>query len=380
MNFGYTTNGKLYLAAGSAQPAEIKSEFAEQVIQRHRKAAEKGAWKSESDGKSAGFDIWGKQASVGAEAYVKIKSVVPVIGKKDLFYTLQTESVGGLFRYDLVEKEESRIFHKEGVDIQDLCMGSDGQMLCAARDGMSSSIALLSTSRFKLDFITEGDAQDIAPSWTNIADEFVFQSSGIGRNQDGHIVTLGNATIDKVNLSNGAQETLLDDARYDFLSPKVDSAGNLYCIRRPYSASGNYASHFEMLKDFVMMPFRLLKALFGFLDVMSRIFGKQTLSNASTGAAKDVDMKEAYIKGAYVKLSKADQRQEDASVIPSDWELIRMASDGSIEVIESKVLDFEITSDDEIVYTNGFSVRIREEGKSRAIFKGKEIIDDVFIY
>ncbi len=381
MKFGYIANGKLYLAHNGQRATEVQSEFALQVLRRHEKAQEKSQWKSGGGGDGMmGYDLWNQKGGMAQHEVVRIQSAAAIPSSSEVFYSLRTETVGGLFRYDYVGKEEVRIFHKEDVDIYDLNLNGDGtRLLCSAKDGEGRSIALLGTKRYKLDFITEGDAFDVAPSWVPGEDAIVFQSSGIGRNQSGRMVKLANATVEKVDLSSGACETLLEDPRFDYLNPKVDAQGNLYCIRRPYLEAGRYVSQLDLLKDFLMMPFRLLKALFGFLDMMTRVFGQQTLSNAATGTGKEVDLKEAYIKGAYLNLSKVNREAEHASLIPADWELIKVTPAGEVSVLKQKVMDYELSASGEVVYTNGFAVHVSNASASDdRLFKGREVIDRVF--
>ena len=380
MNFGYITNGKLYCSIGERLPTEIKSEFAEQVVRRHKKFAEKHQWKSASEeGDMFGYNLWSQSASASDRPLVKINSVAAAPNENAVFYTLQTESIGGLFKYDFEEQYEKRIFHKESIYITDLCHHPDSdEFVCAMNDGGVQSIAVLSDEKFDYHFITEGDSIDAAPSWVpGEADTIVYQSAGVGRNQAGLMVHYGNTTIEKLNFSNGEQSTILADDACDYLCPRYDEHGNLYCIRRKCEHNGQRIKHTEAIKDFFLIPFRLLKALFGFLNLISQIFGKQSLVNATTGKKTPVDKQTIFLKGRLIDLAK--EKDVEGSIVPGDWELIKMSPDGTIGTLAKNVSDYTVQASGLIIYTNGYSIIKLDQQKIDELFKSKEIIESLVV-
>ncbi len=48
-------------------------------------------------------------------------------------------------------------------------------------------------------------------------------------------MALGPESINRLDLESGDIEEIAADARYDFLQPRDDKQGNVYCIRRPLS-------------------------------------------------------------------------------------------------------------------------------------------------
>ena len=288
---------------------------------------------------------------------------------------MRTEAVGGLFVYDLVEREERRIFHKEELALEDLAHHPErAQVACSVAQVEGQSIALCSTERFDLDLVTEGDSVDACPSWVpGQSNALVYQSAGIGRNQAGLPVGLGPAAIEKVDLKNGTQETLLSDPLWDYLSPRLDEEGNLYCIRRPYEL-GHKRSHWESLKDFALIPYRILKALYGFFNLMSQIFGKESLVTERPGVRED-QMKAVYLKGRLLDLRKVDKGASDASVVPADWQLIRVSPAGEQTVLADRVSEYDLGEDGEVLFTSGWAVYKWTSAKTSRLYKGSDLIE-----
>jgi hypothetical protein len=57
-------------------------------------------------------------------------------------------------------------------------------------------------------------------------------------------------------------DTLIGDARYDHVAPRMDVAGNLYAICRPFDKPATQTLA-TTLTDTLFFPWRLLKAIFG---------------------------------------------------------------------------------------------------------------------
>lgn len=378
----YISNGHLFLKDGEGDAVEIDSDFGAKVVERGEKLREKNQWKNQTRPEQGMFalNVWNVPEDGNPREQIRIQSAAMGLKDDEVYYILTTEAVGGLFRYDLRERSERRIFHKENFLASDLDHHPrEAKLLCAVAQDAVKNIALLSCERFDCDFLTEGDSADESPSWVPGEKScFVYQSAGIGRNQAGHHVGLGPSSIEKVDLDGKTQKTILSDERYDYLSPKVDNAGNLYCIRRDYEVGGRSASPLEILKDFVLFPFRLLKAAYGFLEMMTQIFAKESLQTSASGMNKEVDMRHAWIKGRLIQLKAYDAKREGESIFPSSWKLIKVSAPSGVgEVLFSGVGDFDISPNGEVLYTTGRSIlSARDEGSQR-LWKGREIIEEV---
>jgi hypothetical protein len=81
--------------------------------------------------------------------------------------------------------------------------------------------------------VTQGDSIDDAPRWAPAsANELIFQSAAIGRNQASFAVTQGPFAIHKLNLDVGEVSTLAEDPQFDLLMPHLSSDGTLYYVVR----------------------------------------------------------------------------------------------------------------------------------------------------
>jgi hypothetical protein len=375
--FAFISAGKLYLGSESKMPDMLVSEFAMDVTRWHEKSLQKHNWKNQSSGEGMmQYNLW-NQGNHDPRDPVKIVSVVSTECGQYLYYILVTQSVGGLFCYDLKAKSERRIFHKEQFFASELSGGSgDNELLCAVQSGEATHIAMLSTERYQVNEITEGDSVDSSPSWDlRYPNAVVYQSAGIGRNNQGYFVGLGPSSIEWVNLDTGATETLLEDETCDYLKPTITEGGSVYCIRRPYER-GNFVSYWSSIVEFIKIPYRLLKALFGFLSVLTQIFGKEKLIKTSTGEKQEVDAREVFIKGRMLEAQHAKNGDPD-TFIPKNWELIKSCPDGGIKVIEQGVSDYCMNPNGEIIFSKGYSVWSRTDDKKSKLYRGKQIIDNV---
>ena len=79
-------------------------------------------------------------------------------------------------------------------------------------------------------------------------------------------------------------------------------------------------------------------------------------------AAKDIE-------GNLIKAQKKLEENSEEGIIPSGWELIKN-TDGNETVLRRGVMDYRITEDGEIIYSNGSAVRIlRKSGKDEKLCK-----------
>ncbi len=379
MKTAFLSNGSLYLSGNGSDYTEHLSDFAQQVRERHQRIQERHSWKSDNpSGEALGYNLWNRvEERDNHLPMVQILSVCTGL-ENDLFYFLSTPSVGGLFRYDPEEQHERRVFHKEDLILMDLAHHPEREELaCSVPDDMGNSLAVVSNRTFHLDFLTEGDSVDRCPSWIpGTPEELVYQTAGIGLNQDHSYSHLAPYSIVRLNISTAQQEDLLGDPEHDYMNPQMDAEGNLYCIRRPYFRGG-FRSHGEALKDFLLIPFRLLKAIYGFLDAFSRLFGKQTLTNAATGEKREVNGRDVYLKGVKLDANVDKQEGKETAVVPDSWKLIRKSAEGNIDVLASHVGDFRLTASGHILWSDGRRLHLYEDGVSQKLYSSKQMMEQV---
>jgi len=384
MNYAYISGGRLYVSRNGAKPVEIESAFAAQVIARHQQAMERRQWKAGSGDSmmTRGYDLWGNGSRGGSgddSMLVRMLSVTGSPRPELIYYSLATDAVGGLFCQNLDTGEERRVFHKERYHLDDLAHHpTRNEILAVKRDADGSSIVITACERFDVHTVTEGDSLDLSPSWIpGEEDSFVYQSAGVGRNQSGNAIGLGPCSIIRVDMKSGRSTVLLEDEQYDYLCPRMDKEGNLYCIRRKYDRGGRALTVGETIKEFVLVPVRLVKALFGFLNMMSQIFGKESLLKTGVGGKKEIDRQEVFLKGRLIDLKKRENAKEEHGIAPSDWTLIKVDPSGAVSEVRGNVCDFDWNPQSGLILTNGLAVSGEENSGWSSVFKGKDIIEYV---
>lgn len=384
MNYAYISGGRLYVSRNGAQPVEIESAFAAQVVARHQQAMERRQWKAGSGDSmmTRGYDLWGNGSRGGSgddSLLVRMLSVTGSPRPELIYYSLATDAVGGLFCQNLDTGEERRVFHKERYHLDDLAHHpTRNEILAVKRDADGSSIVITACERFDVHTVTEGDSLDLSPSWIpGEEDSFVYQSAGVGRNQSGNAIGLGPCSIIRVDMKSGRSTVLLEDEQYDYLCPRMDKEGNLYCIRRKYDRGGRALTVGETIKEFVLVPVRLVKALFGFLNMMSQIFGKESLLKTGVGGKKEIDRQEVFLKGRLIDLKKRENAKEEHGIAPSDWTLIKVDPSGAVSEVCGNVCDFDWNPQSGLILTNGLAVSGEENSGWSSVFKGKDIIEYV---
>ena len=384
MRFVFLSEGNLFLQDEGRDLREIESPFAQAAVDRETSREARHAWKS--SGPVAGglpYSVWGKQAGPGNDGHPTIRHIAHGAAPDELLYTLAMTGSSGLFRYNLATAEEQRMFHRQDFDACGLsCDRVSGQIIVASRGKETlGKLELIDDTRRRAQ-ITAGDGHDSNPSHDAAARGIVyFQSSGIGRNEHGAIVALGPAAIHRLDQANGEMTTVLEDDDWDFLSPKTDATGALYYIRRPYAARDDLPLG-QKLKAFVLMPFHLAGAIFGFLDAFSRMFGKQSLRPEGKGPAIPVNpSRYATFHDTTIQLERVLNRRgkidDTTQIVPKTWELVRRDASGDESVLATHVVAFDVGPAGEMIYSDG--LRVWQAGSPpRKLHQGR-IIQSVVI-
>ncbi len=176
--------------------------------------------------------------------------------------------------------------------------------------------------------------------------------------------------------------TVLEDGRYDFLQPHISPDDHFYYIRRPHETEPRYGNQ-SMLLDFFLLPFRLLRAVFHYLNFFSMVYSQKPLTTASGPEIKGDDLKTIVLKGKIIDAEKALRKGTSImgvpSLVPSDWELVRRDQNLREAVVAKNVAAFDICSDGSIVYSNGCGIfTLDDRGRSGLILRDT-LIEDVII-
>ena len=311
---------------------------------------------------------------------VAITAVTKGSNQGQLFYALDTITVGGLFSYDVESGKENRLFHRENLHIGDLCQSSDHETLACSQQLPNGTAQIGICRKSDVEVVTEGDSLDKAPSWVpGSRKQLVFQSAGIARNANGYPVGLGPVSIQKLDLESGQMTSLKEEGEYDFLSPKVDKEGYLIFIRRPYEkpGAGGYPLS-KLLLDGLLFPFRLARALFHYLNFFSLIYSKKPLTTASGPKTEGPDQRTLLLQGKIIDAEKAmregTKEEGITSLVPSSWQLIKRDSAGNETVLAKAIVSFDIDADGNVVYSNGNAIyRIDGSGQPELILKANVV-------
>jgi len=377
--FAFLSNGLLFCRESGGQVKQVHSAYIDEAMERRERVRERHSWKQ---GTSFDISAGGRmRGGEGADKPIQATSAV-FEANGDLLYFLKDETVGGLFRRVAESGHEMRVLLRQNLHLGDLALSADGTMLAAGsqQSGGVAHIALIKSDGSNYREVTSGDTVDSAPAWIpGVANRLLFQSAGLARDPQGYIVAQGHASIQKLDMESGSVTPILDDARFDYLKPRVCPAGNLHFIRRPYEAP-RYEFN-NIVLDTLLFPFRLLRAVFHYLNFFSLMYTRKPLTSA-TGPAVKADLKNILLQGKRIDAEKALRSARSVhgvpSLVPETWVLVRRDQDGDERVLATNVASYDISPDGTIVYSNGRGVFVlAQDGSSRLALKDELVADVV---
>jgi hypothetical protein len=377
----FISNGKLFYQAPGQELRELQSPHVRTVMDRMQRHQQLHGWK---EGTAFARSFTGRERHGSTDALgIQATSAQFVAHDRVLYFLSDEDSFGGLFEYDLVQDTEKRLLHRQYLSLEDLRIHPDGhRVLCAqhARNG-ATNIVVMDADGSNYRELTGGDTVDTAPAWVpGQADAVLFQSSGIARNPAGYVVAQGPTSIQMADTAAGSLTVILEDPRFDFLQPRVGANGFLYFIRRPYETP-RYGME-NAVTDTLMFPFRLVRALFHYLNFFSLMYTRKPLITAS-GPAVQADLKEILIKGkrldAEAALRAGLQLNGVPSLVPASWQLICRSPQGEEHVLASHVASFDIASDGTILFSNGYGVFALDGANPPQVLLRDRVIADVIV-
>ena len=373
----FLSRGKIFFRKPGGKIQEIQSPFIQGVVERSEKSKQLHSWKEGTtfDVSAGGGMRTQKSANIELQA-TSLQFITP----DQVIYALKDQSVGGLFGQNLIDGTEQRLIHKQHLILEDLAISPDGsQLLCTSiSQNGSSNIAIINIDGSEYRELTGGDTIDTHPSWIpNEANAILFQSIGIARNEHGYEAAHGPASIQMLNTSNTELESIKEADDTEYLQPKVAPDGCLYFIQRPYEVP-QYGTQNQLL-DTLFFPFRLLRALFHYLNFFSLMYSRKPLTSAN-GPDAQADIKDILVKGKRFDAEQALKTGKKVngvpSVVPQNWQLIHRTQHGEESIISGHVASFDISHDGKVIFTNGYGAFVINPGSTpSAIFTGKLITD-----
>lgn len=384
MKFAYLSRGRLFLQS-QTEEIQVESEFGAEMEKRAVRRQQQNEWRGQNEDSAFG-QLWGgRGAGENTNFNLRIASVARGAEADNLLFVLNTNNVGGLFLYDMTEKVERRLVHKQEFFIRDLDRHLESDELVCTRWNANGTANLGLMRGYNVVLVTEGDSIDEAPSWVfGREKEIVFHSAGVARNNAGVPVGISPFAIQRLHLDGGEMQTVVSNSAYDHLLPHMDASGNLFFIRRPYEPLGQRRNGLESLKDILLFPFRVLRTLFDWLNFMSMVYSRKPLTTAGGPEKEMDDIKKIVLRGRVVDAEKAlrenkGRRKSDTpSLVPASWELVRRTPSGAEMVLAKHVVAFDMDANGRLIYTNGTTIfqHHGEKQKPTILAKGR-LVDTV---
>jgi hypothetical protein len=373
-DIAYLSRGKLHVVSATGAVRTIDSKFGKDVRDRAIQLQQRNAWKMQGSGARfmSGGALWGAGDRDPAAMRIAIAGISRGCEPGDVLYALETSEVAGLFTVRHETGEERRLFHSADTRVRHVSAsrGNDFVACALAGDAGISNIAIMRADGTEFLDVTEGDSVDLAPSWVpGEPRALVFQTAGVARDADGFARGHGPFSINKIDLDTGEMTGLAEDPKSDLLGPRVAQDGALYYIRRPYRPPNERVNPLRLLLDFLLFPFRLIYAIFSYLNFFTVRYTGKPLTTAGNAKQKEMDIRQMMVWGNMIDAQKAAREGSKAgddapALVPSSWQLVRDAR-GAQEVVAKGVLSFDLADDGSIVYSNGSAVyRIAPDGKS----------------
>ena len=363
-NFAYLAQGKLHLKLGDAPVRPIDSQFGNSVRQRAQEMHQRQSWKTQGRGAQfmRGGALWGVQERDPGTMPIRISGLSAGCRDGELLYSLDTPEIAGLFVVRDFGSQEQRLFHTADYRVGHVTAQPEAKRIACTftHRGGTSSIAVMNEDGSEMAEVTQGDTMDMAPSWVPGSEhELVFQSAGLARNRGGQWVGRGAFAVHRLNLNSGELTTVAENLNADLLGPRVAQDGSLYYIRRPYRGPDAKVGIGQAALDFVLFPFRLLYALFQYLNFFTMSYTGKSLTNAGGAAQREADVRQMMVWGNLIDAQKVERtRGEDGtpSLVPKTWELVRQKPDGTADTVARGVLSFDLCGDAGVLYSNGSAV------------------------
>ena len=378
----YLAQGKIRVKVGNESSKTIDSVFGNSVREKAVRAQQKHSWKAAENGGSpfSGRLLWGGQAA-GRDIPLMVTSICSSREPGALVYSLESGSLCALLEVTQWGAEERRLWNDNNTQIRHVSVSrATGDMAFSVlHQNGTANIGVKMHGEGGFKELTEGDSFDTAPRWLpEDGKKIVFQSAGIGRNQQGQFLKFGPFCLQQLDTESCEMTALLEDPKFDYLAPQVLADGRMLYIRRPY-AEHERLKPLHVLKDIVLFPFRLLYAIFQFLNFFSAAFTGRKLTSAGGPKGNDMDLKQMMVWGNLVRARQpANAEEEGADLVPKSWELRCRTADGATKVLAGGVLAYDTAPDGSILYTNGNAVfLLHADGKKERLLS-ERMIQQVF--
>lgn len=260
-----------------------------------------------------------------------------------------------------LQETEGLILRKNDFVVQDMAYDEAKKRLALSvnSNGYERHICILPLDANRTQYLTEGDCQDSNPCFDpQDTMQIYYDSCGLAYGE--HRIAYSPKEIYHLDMGTGELQTVASDPKFDFFKPKMDSLGNLYFIKRPYSRDGSHHSPVTTIKDIIFAPFKIIRAIVGWLDFFTQRYTGESLKTTSgnnPAKSQQKSEEELFVEGNLIKTQQNLERNQKSGekypgMIPKSWELVKMSPTGEMTTLKRGVMSFAL-KDDTIFYSNG---------------------------
>lgn len=378
----FVSDGKLCSAAGG-RAAALASDTIETYRRTVRDINKRREWKSTG----TGAQFMGVNIAVQTERDIDTSvQAVAAVAPDKLIFAAALEDSCGLYSKNpqnpdepegyIMRKQDMRIYHLDYDPREQLLV------LSASEGVVEKHLALCGEVYANFRFVTEGDSVDITPSFSLRDNQIIYFSTAgfyIDRSSRRGGVKYNHYSVSRYDMRTGDITDVVGDEAYDYLMPREDRGGVLYCIRRPRKPTDEKG---PTLVDVLLMPVRLLRALFGWLNFFTQRYTGESLLKKDGGGSNPAKQQEKSDEDLFIEgnLVNAGQTLKENSlkgekypgIAPKSWELVRLGAAGAVETVKRGILDYSFDAEGGILCSNGkYLLRIAPSGEEEVLCEAK---------
>lgn len=371
MKIYFTSENKMYVTDTRSEPKEFVSQKIETYKKNISEIRQKSEWKHSGTGAAFTGTLRNPSDDEAINAYVCGLAAAP---DGRLIYSVLTGEVGGLY-YKSENGDENHITAAQNFQPFEMDCHDGKLAISVEYGGGTRHISVYDLSSGNMTELTDGDTLEECPCWSETGKELYFSTAGIGRNRDGIAAAVSPRGISVYSFEKNEMTELCGAEDLDYICPRIGKDGAIYYIKRPYKSGddGNF------WLDFLLFPVRIIKAIGGFLNAFSIMFGGESLSSDGKSfhnplKAKQKDDKELFIAGNVINAEKSEKENrkhgdKNPGIIPHSWQLVRRNHLGEEEVVRKGVMDYSFTADGSLIVSDGKHLLKLSEGKEEILCK-----------
>lgn len=362
----------------SGKIEEYSSDFHSNYIDSAKRAAKNSEWKTQGMGARFMGEYSDESANVENSDVSYFDSLCFFGSPDEIIYSMTVNQLSGVMKKDLTAAKdgEGHIIHSRELVFNGAYPDKENKkfVTCIKDNFVNSHLAVFDLASSDYMTLTDGDCCDFDASFSASNDSLIyFASKGAGRNGNGEFVKYSPSSIFSYDLLSGDVDEIVTEPNKSLAKPKDDENGNLYYIIRPEKE--RKTSFFGLLLDAILIPWKILKALFNFIELFTVMFTGKGFTEKSNNPAKTRDKtpQEIAIDDNLINAEeeyKKNLRHKDnfAGIAPWSWQLVKRSANGTVTPIKNGVIDYCILSDGRIACTNGKHIFVIDEnGKSEKI-------------